>query len=222
MPTSAVNNSAATATALTAERVRELVRGTILERIGGSPLVPLRRFARGLRGEVCAKIEAANPGGSVKDRAALWMVLAAEESGLLPDASRSMLDATSGNTGVALAMVGAARGHAVTLCMPDRVSAERRRMAAAFGARIVATDPLDGTDGAIREARRLAGAYPDRYVYLDQYSNHAIVAAQPDSPLHGLDGLKHIPSAIRPAIWDESAADEHAVVSTDEAHALVR
>ena len=269
MPTSAVNNSAATATALTAERVRELVRGTILERIGGSPLVPLRRFARGLRGEVWAKIEAANPGGSVKDRAALWMVLAAEESGLLPDASRSMLDATSGNTGVALAMVGAARGHAVTLCMPDRVSAERRRMAAAFGARIVATDPLDGTDGAIREARRLAGAYPDRYVYLDQYSNRAnvaaherttgpelwaqtrgamthlvagigtggtivgaaaylrprgvrIVAVQPDSPLHGLDGLKHIPSAIRPAIWDESAADEHAVVSTDEAHALVR
>ena len=269
MPTSTVNNSAALATGLTLERVRQLTHGTILERIGGTPLVPLRRFAAGLRGEIWAKLESANPGGSVKDRAALWMVLAAEESGALPSASRSILDATSGNTGVALAMVGATRGHAVTLCMPDRVSLERKRIAAAFGARIVSTDPLEGTDGAIREARRLAATDPEHFVYVDQYSNVAnvaaherstapevwaqtdgrlthvvagvgtggtvvglsrwlrphgvrLVAVQPDAPLHGLEGLKHMASAIRPAIWDESVADEHATVSTDEAHALVR
>jgi cysteine synthase B len=197
------------------------------------------------------------------------MVLAAEEAGLLPSRTRSILDATSGNTGVALALVGAVRGHAVTLCMPDRVSLERKRIAASFGARIVTTDPLEGTDGAIREARRLAAADPDAYVYVDQYANPAnvaaherttgpevwaqsggrithlvagvgtsgtivgasrflrtrgvrIVAVQPDSPLHGLDGLKHMATAIRPAIWDEAAADEHATASTDEAHELVR
>ncbi|OLC55994.1 MAG: hypothetical protein AUH85_07730 [Chloroflexi bacterium 13_1_40CM_4_68_4] len=269
MPTSTVNNFSASALRLSADRVRELVRGTILERIGDTPLVPLRRFGAGLRGQIWAKVEAANPGGSVKDRAALWMVLAAEETGALPDPFRAVLDATSGNTGVALAMVGAVRSHAVTLCLPDLVSLERKRIAAAFGARIVLTDPIEGTDGAIREAQRLAAAQPDRYVYVDQYSNVAnvaaherttapevwaqtrgeithfvagvgtggtivgssrflrpkgvrIVAVQPDSALHGLDGLKHMASAIRPRIWDESAADEHATVSTDEAHGLVR
>ena len=268
MPTSTVNNSAVLARLSTA-RVRELVRGSILERIGATPLVPLRRFGAGLRGGLWAKVEAANPGGSVKDRAALWMILAAEEAGALPHPSRSVLDATSGNTGVALAMVGAVRGHAVTLCMPDRVSLERKRVAAAFGARIVSTDPVESTDGAIREARRLAAAEPDRYLYVDQYANPAnvaaherttgpelweqtrgrmthfvagvgtsgtvvgagrylrpkgvrVVAVQPDSPLHGLDGLKHMASAIRPAIWDDSAADEHATASTEESHELVR
>jgi|SRR5439155_17974070 len=269
MPTSTVNNYATSAMRLSTDRVRELVRGTILERIGDTPLVPLRRFGAGLRGELWAKVEAANPGGSVKDRAALWMVLAAEEAGTLPDPFRAMLDATSGNTGVALAMVGAVRGHAVTLCLPDRVSIERKRVAMAFGARVVLTDPLEGTDGAIREAQRLATTQPDRFVYLDQYSNAAnaaaharttapevwtqtrgelthfvagvgtggtivgssrflrrkgvrIVAVQPDQAFHGLDGLKHMASAIRPPIWDESAADEHATVSTDEAHGLIR
>jgi cysteine synthase B len=197
------------------------------------------------------------------------MVLAAEDAGRVPDAGRSLLDATSGNTGVALAMVGAVRGHAVTLCLPDRVSLERKRIASAFGARLVLTDPVEGTDGAIREARRLAAAEPERFVYLDQYSNEAnvtaherttgpevwsqtrgeithlvagagtggtivgssrflrpkgvrVVAVQPDAPLHGLDGLKHMASSIRPPIWDETAADEQTVVGTDEAHALVR
>src|SRR5438309_276323 len=157
---------------LTAELVRERVRGTILERIGDTPLIPLHRVGTGLRGDLWAKIESANPGGSVKDRPALWMVLDAEEDGRLRR-TRVVLDATSGNTGVALAMVCAVRGYTLELCMPDKVSLERKRIARAFGAQLVLTDPLEGTDGAIREARRRAAADPDRYVYLDQYSNLA-------------------------------------------------
>jgi len=244
------------------------VRGTILERIGGTPLVPLRKVARGLRAEVWAKLESANPGGSVKDRAALWMTIAAEDDGLL-DGDRTILDATSGNTGVALAMCGAVLGHPVELTMPDKVAVERKRMAAAFGATIVLTDPLEGTDGAIREARRLAAEEPARYTYLDQYSNPAnplahrlttgpevweqtagrvthfvagvgtsgtvvgvsaalrpkgvrIVAAQPAEAFHGIEGWKHMASALRPAIWDESAADAHVAVATEDAIAMAR
>ena len=244
------------------------MRGTILERIGGTPLVPLRKVARGLRAEVWAKLESANPGGSVKDRAALWMTIAAEDDGLL-DGDRTILDATSGNTGVALAMCGAVLGHPVELTMPDKVAVERKRMAAAFGATIVLTDPLEGTDGAIREARRLAAEEPARYTYLDQYSNPAnplahrlttgpevweqtagrvthfvagvgtsgtvvgvsaalrpkgvrIVAAQPAEAFHGIEGWKHMASALRPAIWDESAADAHVAVATEDAIAMAR
>ena len=248
-------------------RAHELVRGTLLERIGDTPLLLLRRLATG-PGEVWVKLEGRNPGGSVKDRAALWMVLEAERRGEL-DGSRRILEATSGNMGVALAMVGAVRGHAVTLCMPDRVSLERRRMATAFGAEIVPTDPLDGTDGAILEARRRFGADPGRYVYLDQYSNPAnpaaheattgpevwaqtagrithlvagvgtsgtvmgagaflrprgvrVVGVQPDEALHGLEGLKHMASVMRPPIWDPLAVDEHATASTAEAVEVAR
>src|SRR5437870_11344161 len=157
---------------LTADVVRERVRGTILEQIGETPLIPLRRVGAGLRGELWAKIESANPGGSVKDRPALWMVLDAEEEGRLRR-RRVVLEATSGNTGVALAMVCAVRGYALELCMPDKVSLERKRIARAFGAQVVLTDPLEGTDGAIREAQRRVAADPDRYVYVDQYSNPA-------------------------------------------------
>src|SRR6058998_2223391 len=253
---------------LTPGLVRERVRGTILERIGDTPLIPLRRIGGGLRGELWAKLESANPGGSVKDRPALWMVIAAEEEGRL-GRGRVVLDATSGNTGVALALVGAVRGHAVELCMPDKVSTERKRIVRAFGATVVLTDPLEGTDGAIREARRRAAAEPDRYAYVDQYSNPAnplahqlgtgpeiwrqtegrlthfvagvgtsgtvvgvsaalrpkgvrIVAVQPDDALHGIEGWKHMPSALRPAIWDERVADVHMTESTDEAIAMTR
>jgi cysteine synthase B len=246
---------------LTAALVRERVRGTILERIGGTPLVPLHRVGAGLRGELWAKIESANPGGSVKDRAGLWMVIAAEEEGRLREGA-VLLDATSGNTGVALAMVCAVRGHRARLVMPDKVSLERKRIIRAFGAEVVLTDPLEGTDGAIREARRLA--VTSGHVYVDQYSNPAnprahelttgpeiwsqtdgrvthfvagvgtsgtivgvsaslrprgvrIVAVQPDSPLHGIEGWKHMPTALRPAIWDEHVADGHRVMGTDEA-----
>jgi S-sulfo-L-cysteine synthase (O-acetyl-L-serine-dependent) len=253
---------------LDARRARDLVAGTILERIGDTPLVRLGRLAADLPGEVWVKVEGANPGGSVKDRAALWMVLSAELRGDLDD-RRTVLEATSGNMGVALAMVCAVRGHAVELCVPGHASLERRRMAAAFGARIVETDPLDGSDGAIREARGRDAAAPGRYAYLDQYANplnplahrcttgpeiwaqtdgrvthlvagvgtsgtlsgagaflrdHGVrvVAVQPDDSFHGLEGLKHMASAMRPAIWDPSAADRHAACSTKDALATVR
>ena len=252
---------------LTRESVRDRVRGTILERIGDTPLVQLRNVGDGLRAELWAKIESFNPGGSVKDRAALWMVLAAEEDGRLRG-GKVILEATSGNTGVALALVGAVRGHRVELVMPDKVSLERRRMAAAFGATIFLTDPLEGTDGAIREARRRSED-SDRYVYVDQYSNLAnplahelttgpeiweqtggavthvvagvgtsgtvvgvsaalrsrgvrIVAAQPAEPFHGIEGWKHMPTAIRPAIWDEDAADVHLNIPTEPALDMTR
>jgi cysteine synthase B len=252
---------------LTAALVRERVRGTILERVGDTPLVPLRRIGAGLRGELWAKLESSNPGGSVKDRAGLWMVIAAEESGQIKR-DGIILDATSGNTGVALALVGAVRGHRVMLVMPDRVSLERKRIAKAFGAELVLSDPLEGTDGAIREAQRLAKSDP-RFVYVDQYSNPAnplahelttaveiwsqtdekvthfvagvgtsgtivgvsralrprgvqIVAVQPDDALHGIEGWKHMPTAIRPAIWDEKVADVHMTMATDEAIAMTR
>ena len=196
------------------------------------------------------------------------MVLAAEDDGRL-DGERVILEATSGNTGVALALVGAVRGHAVELCMPDRVSLERKAMARAFGARVVLTDPLEGSDGAILEARRLAAEHPGRYAYVDQYSNPAnvfahrettgpeiweqtegsvthvvagvgtsgtvvgisqalrprgvrIVAAQPDDALHGIEGWKHMATALRPAIWDEAVADRHVAVGTDAALAMTR
>jgi S-sulfo-L-cysteine synthase (O-acetyl-L-serine-dependent) len=253
---------------LTPQLVRERVRGTILERIGDTPLVRLHRVGAGLRGELWAKVESANPGGSVKDRPGLWMVLAAEEEGRLRR-GRTVLDATSGNTGVALAMVCAVRGHALELCMPDKVSIERKRIIRAFGAKLVLTDPLEGTDGAIHEAQRMAAADRDRYVYVDQYSNPAnplahqlgtgpeiweqtarrvthfvagvgtsgtivgvsaalrpkgvrIVAVQPDDALHGIEGWKHMPTAIRPAIWNERAADDHRVMATDEAIAMAK
>jgi len=251
---------------LTADLVRARVRGSVLERIGDTPLIPLRRVGAGLKGELWAKLESANPGGSVKDRPGLWMVIAAEEEGRLgPDAT--ILDATSGNTGIALALVSAVRGHRLTLVMPDRVSLERKRIVRAFGADLVLSDPLEGTDGAIREARRLAS--DARYVYVDQYSNPAnplahelgtgpeiwaqtdgavthvvagvgtsgtivglskalrprgvrIVAVQPDDALHGIEGWKHMATALRPAIWDERMADVHMTQGTDDAIAMTR
>jgi cysteine synthase B len=242
------------------------VRGTILERIGDTPLIPLRHVGAGLKGELWAKLESANPGGSVKDRAGLWMVIDAEVSGRI-GAESTLLDATSGNTGVALAMVCAVRRHRLVLVMPDRVSLERKRIARAFGAELVLSDPLAGTDGAIREAQRLA-ADPS-YVYVDQYSNPVnplahelttapeiwrqseglvthvvagvgtsgtvvglsralrpkgvrIVAVQPDEALHGIEGWKHMATAIRPAIWDERVADVHMTQGTEEAIAMTR
>lgn len=227
--------------------------------------MPLRRIGAGLRAELWAKIESFNPGGSVKDRAALWMVLEAERRSDL--SGRTILDATSGNTGVALALVCAVRGHRVELCMPDRLSVERKRIAAAFGASLTLTDPLAGSDGAILAAREKA--HDPRYLYLDQYASPAnplaheettgpelwaqtdgrithfvagvgtsgtivgtaralrpkgvrIVAVQPNDALHGIEGWKHMATAIRPPIWDEAVADEHRTVSTDSAIAMAK
>jgi S-sulfo-L-cysteine synthase (O-acetyl-L-serine-dependent) len=244
---------------------------SVLDLIGRTPLVRLRRFERETPGvELWAKAEWQNPGGSVKDRAAARMILEGEESGALtPD--RVILDATSGNTGIAYAMVGAARGYRVKLCLPDNASPERKLILRAFGAELVLTDPLEGTDGAIREARRLKATDPDRYFYPDQYSNDGnwrahydttgpeiieqtsgrlthfvaglgtsgtfigtgrrlrkfnpaikLISFQPSGPFHGLEGLKHMESAIVPGIYDPSVADEDLRVESERAYQLVR
>jgi S-sulfo-L-cysteine synthase (O-acetyl-L-serine-dependent) len=243
----------------------------VLDLIGRTPLVRLYRFERETPGvELYAKAEWQNPGGSVKDRAAARMILDGETSGALTR-SKTILDATSGNTGIAYAMVGAARGYSVTLCLPDNASPERKLMLRALGAALVLTSPLEGTDGAIREARRMHAADPDRYFYPDQYNNDGnwrahydttapeiieqtsgrlthfvaglgtsgtfvgtgrrlrrfnpnirLISFQPDGPLHGLEGLKHMDSAIVPGIYDPTLADEDLRVGTERAYGMVR
>jgi len=238
--------------------------------IGRTPLVRLRRVEPRPGVEIYAKLESQNPGGSVKDRAALAMILEGERTGAL-HSGRVLLDATSGNTGISYAMLGAARGYRVTLCVPANVTEERKRLLHAYGAELVLTDPMEGSDGAIREARRLYAYDPDRYFYPDQYSNPAnwrahyettaveiieqtggrlthfvgglgtggtfvgtgrrlrewrpsvcLVSVQPESALHGLEGLKHMASSIVPPIYDPTIADRDEPVSTEEAYALVR
>src|SRR5262245_40184224 len=239
---------------------------SVVDLIGRTPLVRLRRFERETPGvELYAKAEWQNPGGSVKDRAAARMSLDGEASGALAP-GRMILDATSGNTGIAYAMVGASRGYSVKLCVPANASQERKLILRALGAELVLTNPLDGTDGAIREARRLYAADPERYFYPDQYNNASnwqahfdttgpeiieqtsgrlthfvaglgtsgtfvgtgrrlrrfnpaikLISFQPDSPLHGLEGLKHMASAIVPGIYDATLADEDLPMSTETA-----
>ena len=244
---------------------------SVVDLIGRTPLVRLRRFERETPGvELYAKAEWQNPGGSVKDRAAARMILEGEASGALT-AGRTILDATSGNTGIAYATVGAARGYTVKLCVPDNASRERKLILRALGAELVLTDPLEGTDGAIREARRLNASEPERYFYPDQYNNDAnwrahydttgpeiieqtsgrlthfvaglgtsgtfmgtgrrlrqfnpaikLISFQPDGPLHGLEGLKHMDSAIVPGIYDATLADEDLRIATETAYEMVR
>src|SRR6185436_17986170 len=147
--------------------------GSILSYIGNTPLIRLERIAEGLPGiEIYCKAEYFNPGGSVKDRPALGMILDGENSGKL-DKTRTILDATSGNTGIAYAMIGAAKGYRVKLCLPSNASSERKRILKAYGAEIVFTDPGEGSDGAIRKCREIYAADPDRYFYPDQYNNPA-------------------------------------------------
>jgi cysteine synthase B len=240
--------------------------------IGGTPLIRLLRVARDLpaRVEVYAKAEHLNPGGSVKDRPALAMILEGERTGRLRP-GQIILDATSGNTGIAYAMIGASRGYAVTLCLPKNASAERKRILKIYGAKIVETDPLAGTDGAQLRAREIAAAEPDKYFYPDQYNNDAnwrahynetateiweqtggrithfiaglgtsgtfmgvsrrlkeyqpkvsVVSMQPDSPLHGLEGMKHMPTALVPGIYDPALADEKVEVATEDAQEMTR
>jgi cysteine synthase B len=244
---------------------------SILERIGNTPLVRIERLTAHLPGiQILGKAEWTNPGGSVKDRAASAIVTDARQRGLLT-ASRGLLDATSGNTGIAYAMLGAALDFSVTLCMPSNVSHERKRYLAAYGANVVWTNPADGSDGAIRKARELAAAEPDRYFYADQYSNdenwkahyrttgneiwqqtegqvtHFVaglgtsgtfmgtarrlrelnpeircISMQPDSPFNGLEGLKHMPTAIVPRIYDPTLADANIEMPTELAYKLVK
>ena len=245
--------------------VRAGPAATVTRLIGNTPLVRLARIApKGSDVEIYAKLESFNPGGSVKDRPALWMVDDAERRGLL--GGRRILDATSGNMGIALAMIGAERGRRVTLCVPENASAERKQALRALGAELVLTSPLEGTDGAQRIAKQMAEREPDEFAYLDQYNNPAnwrahydttgpeivrqmsrkithfvaglgtsgtlvgvsrrlrendprvrVVAVQPDAPLHGIEGLKHMNSALVPGIWDPAAADELLFVSTADA-----
>jgi cysteine synthase B len=242
-----------------------------LDRIGNTPLLRFARIASDLPGvEILGKAEWLNPGGSVKDRAAANIVAQARASGKLTS-GKILLDSTSGNTGIAYAMIGAAQGFPVTLCMPENVSVERKRILHAYGANIVYTDPADGSDGAIRMARELAAKHPDLYYYADQYSNNAnwqahydgtaneiwqqtegrithfvsmlgtsgtfvgatrrlkelnprirCISLQPDSAFHGIEGAKHMASAIIPKIYDSSLADANLGISTEDAYVMAK
>jgi len=251
----------------------ELQQATeIVDLIGYTPLIRLRRVTRHLPEsiEIYGKAEWFNPGGSVKDRPAWNIVRTAIERGELHGGKR-LLDATSGNTGIAFAMIGAALGFGVTLCMPANVSTERKRILKAYGAEVIYTDPLESSDGAIRKARALYAQHPDRYYYADQYNNPAnwqahyettgveiwqqtegrithfvaglgttgtfvgvgrrlreyrrdiqLISLQPDSPFHGLEGLKHLETAIVPGIYDPTLADANLAISTEDAYAMAR
>ena len=244
---------------------------SIVDLIGNTPLVRLSNFEKGLRNvELWAKAEWRNPGGSVKDRPAARMILEGERSGALTR-DKILLDATSGNTGIAYAMIGAARGYCVRLCVPDNVTPERKRILRALGADVVFTDPMEGSDGAIIRAKAMYEAEPEMYFYSDQYNNAGnwrshydttapeiiaqtdgrvthfvaglgtsgtfvgvgrrlrefkastrLISVQPDSPLHGLEGLKHMGTAIVPGIYDMALADENVGVGTEEAFELTR
>ncbi len=243
---------------------------SLLDLIGNTPLLKLKNLINNPRVEVYGKAEWANPGGSVKDRPALNMILEGERSGALtPD--KVIIDATSGNTGIAYAMIGAALGYRVKLCLPSNASQERKQILKAYGVDLVLTDPLQGSDGAIREVRRIVAEDPERYFYPDQYNNPAnwqahykttgveifeqtsgrithfvaglgtsgtfigvgrrlrelkpevrLISVEPDSPFHGLEGLKHMATAIVPGIYDPSLADERLEISTEEAYDMVK
>jgi S-sulfo-L-cysteine synthase (O-acetyl-L-serine-dependent) len=240
--------------------------------IGRTPLIRLRNVAGELPEniEVYAKAEHLNPGGSVKDRAALAMILDAERRGILTKGKR-ILDATSGNTGIAYAMIAASRGYKLTVTLPANASRERKKILKIYGAEIIETDPLSGTDAAQEKAQALAAEFPGKYVYLDQYNNEAnrrahfettaseirqqtngrvthflaglgttgtfigtslglkkfdpaieTISMQPASPLHGLEGMKHLETAKVPGIYDASVADKNVTVETEDAQMMTR
>jgi S-sulfo-L-cysteine synthase (O-acetyl-L-serine-dependent) len=252
---------------------------SLLDRIGNTPLIRLDSLTTHIEGtqgaiQILGKAEWANPGGSVKDRAAAAIVSDAIRKGQITPGSgdsKSLLDATSGNTGIAYAMLGAAEGFPVTLCVPSNVSPERKKILEAYGATILWTDPADGTDGAIRLARKLAAEQPDRYFYADQYANdnnwrahyygtaneiweqtggaitHFVaglgtsgtfmgttrrlrelnseikcISMQPDSPFNGLEGLKHMATALVPPIYDPALADRNIDMPTERAYAMCK
>ncbi len=240
--------------------------------VGNTPLISLTKITRGLPPtvELYGKAEWFNPGGSVKDRAALRIILDGVRSGRLTR-GQTLLDATSGNTGIGYAMIAAALGYRVRLCVPAQIGRERRVALEAYGAELILTDPLEGTDGAIREARRIRDAAPERYFYPDQYNNPSnwqahydttgpeihrqtggrvthfvaglgttgtftgtgrrlkalnpsvhLTAFQPEGPIHGLEGLKHLPTALVPGIHDPLLADDNRTAATENAYAMIR
>lgn len=263
----------------TAEQIRAMAESakfatagrSLTAQIGNTPLLRLKRIGRAFPNvELAAKAEWFNPGGSVKDRAALAMIETGIRSGELRT-GKTILDATSGNTGIAYAMIGAALGHPVKLFLPASASEERKRILRAYGAELVITPGDEGTDGAIHRVRALAAGEPEKYFYPDQYSNPAnwqahyrttaneiweqtqgrithfvaalgtsgtfvgtsrrlrelnpeirCVSLQPDGPWNGLEGWKHMPTALRPTIYDDTIADENLEVSTEEAYRMVK
>ncbi len=245
------------------------VRSSLLDRIGNTPLLEIRLAGRG-DVPVFAKAEFLNPGGSVKDRPALNMIRDGEENGKLVP-GKILLDSTSGNTGIAYAMICAVKGFSVKLCLPGNASIERKQILQAYGADLVLTDPAEGSDGATRICQSIYEEDPDRYFYPDQYSNPAnwqahfattgpeileqtggrvthfvaalgttgtftgvtrrlrhelsnvqCISVQPASPLHGLEGTKHMPSSIKPGIYDPTLADDNLWIETEDAYAMVR
>jgi cysteine synthase B len=243
---------------------------SLLQLIGNTPLLSFKRVTRDVEPvQVFAKAEWYNPGGSVKDRAALNMILDGERRGLLTK-KKTIIDATSGNTGIAYAMIAAERGYKVKLALPKNASIERKQSLIAYGAELIFTDPAEGTDGAQRHVKNLVDSDPDRYFYPDQYNNDAnwkahyettameiwrqtdgrvthfvtglgtsgtfmgvtrrlkelnpaiqCYAMQPDGPLHGLEGLKHMPTALVPGIYEPEIADGQIDVATEDAHQMV-
>jgi cysteine synthase B len=241
-----------------------------LEKIGNTPLLRLDKINDLPNIQLLGKAEWFNPGGSVKDRAASNIVAEGRASGRFRS-GQTLLDSTSGNTGIAYAMIGASQGFPVTLCMPQNVSLERKRILDAYGADIIYTDAADGSDGAIRKARELYSQHPDKFFYADQYSNDANWRAhyrgtaneiwqqtegrithfvamlgtsgtfvgtsrrlkelnpeircsslQPDSPFHGIEGAKHMASAILPRIYDQSLADQDLGIPTEDAYVMAK
>lgn len=252
-------------------RINQRAGAHVTDLVGNTPLLELPSISAETPGvRIFGKAEWYNPGGSVKDRPALWMIRDGEKSGALTP-GKTILDATSGNTGIAYAWIGAALGYRVKLCMPKNASEERKKILRAYGVDFVLTDPGEGSDGAIREARRLYSEDPERYFYPDQYSNPAnprahyestapeiweqtdgeithfvaalgtsgtfvgtatrlkeinpeirVVSFEPESPFHGLEGMKHMESAIVPPIYDPTIADENRRASTEEAYEMVK
>ena len=244
---------------------------SIIGQIGNTPLLRIRNLAcQNDRVEIYAKAEWFNPGGSVKDRAALNMLLEAKRLGKLTR-DKTIIDATSGNTGIAYAMIGSALGYGVTIVIPSNAGEIRKQTLLSYGAEIILSDALEGTDGAQQRVKEIVAADPDRYYHPDQYNNTAnrqahylttakeiwtqtrrrvthfvaglgttgtfmgtarrlkelspsikCISFEPDSPLHGLEGLKHLPTAIVPGIYDPTLADEHLRVSTQEAFEMVK
>ena len=261
-----------TAVGRTSGRAVAFVEPALWSLVGNTPLVPLQlepAVRPSARPPVCLKCEWTNPGGSVKDRAALAILRDGLARGELPH--KRLLDASSGNTAIAYAVLGAAAGIGVTVCVPASASAERKTLLEAYGAEVYFTDPLEGSDGAIREARRLAALHADRFWYADQYTHPAnarahysttaaevwrdtarrvthfvaglgttgtlmgagrrlkelnprieLVAVQPDRAFHGLEGLKHLDSAMVPGLYDPSVPDRHEFVGTEDAEDMVR
>jgi cysteine synthase B len=253
-----------------APSIAPAVGRSVLDLIGNTPLLSFRRATRAVApARIFAKAEWYNPGGSVKDRAALAMILDGERRGLLTR-DKILVDATSGNTGIAYSMIAAERGYKVKIALPKNASEERKQCLRAYGAEIVLTDPHEGTDGAQKFVKKLVADHPERYFYPDQYNNDAnwrahyettameiwqqtdgqvthfvtglgttgtfvgtsrrlkelnpsiqCISMQPDAPLHGLEGLKHLPTTIVPGIYDASIADDQVAIATEDAHRMV-